>query len=258
MMAMLNRQTKDNIAKLFGFFRLIVVGGMRTPLDMQKKLLVELPVSNIYNCYGLTETGVSAINYRERAKFSAAGKPLSGMEIKIADRKNTPVKSSVENPGRIMVRGDMVMKGYWETNLYPQKQPFIDGWLITNDIGYIDEDGDLFILGRSDDVIWYNKDHLSLSIIEDAANTFPAIKESCCIGIEDHQGINEKLPVLFVTVKDKEASSEEILYRHLKKHLNIKSLPHKIIIIDDMPLNSNGKYLRSELQRIYNQDTAFV
>jgi long-chain acyl-CoA synthetase len=182
---------------------------------------------------------------------------MPGIEIKIVDENRNEIASSIDNPGKVMVKGDMVMKGYWN-NEEATKNAIKDGWLVINDYGYIDDKGYVYILGRADDVININGEKVSPLEIEEAANLFEGVSESCCIGVDDPLGLGRQVPVLYVTMKENTSFSEKEIQAHLSKHLEKYKLPYKIICIDEIPVNERGKYLRRELALLWRESAVNI
>jgi long-chain acyl-CoA synthetase len=242
-------ETKNNIYKLLGSLQIIQTAGMPVSLDLKKRLLEDLPDTDIISHYGSTEASAPVfISYRKRLdKLASVGFPVHGVNIKIIDDEDREIKSSPENPGRIAVRSDTVMKGYWKDEARTKKSFTQDGWFIMSDLGYVDDDGFLYILGRTDDVINIGGKKISPLELEDVVNKFTGITECCCIGVDDPEGISGQVPVIFVVADDKQAFSERALYDYLKRHLEHYKLPYKIINIGSIPKNAAGKMLRREL-----------
>jgi acyl-coenzyme A synthetase/AMP-(fatty) acid ligase len=249
-------QTKNNPQKLLGTLQSIVMATMLIPKDMKISLLKELPDTDIYNCYGSTEsTGIININYKiKKDKLNSIGIAAPGVQIKIIDNEFNDIKSSIDNFGSLAVSGDMVMKGYWKDEALTCKT-IVHGWLLMNDMAYIDDDGYVFLMGRSDDVINMGGKKISPFVIEEAVKSFGGIKECCCISVDDPQKILGKVPVVFVSLStnDKRSYDEKSLYDHLKRHLEKYALPYKILVIDEIPKNALGKMLRGELVKKFGQ-----
>ena len=101
----------------------------------------------IYQGYGLTETApVISSNVEEAHKMGSSGQPLPGLEVKVVDEDDNVL--SAGEKGEILTRGDNVMKGYWKNENATNEVLLQDGWLRTGDLGYLDEDNFLFVLGR--------------------------------------------------------------------------------------------------------------
>ncbi|GHT66657.1 hypothetical protein FACS1894110_10750 [Spirochaetia bacterium] len=254
-MRILYEQTKNNISKLFGGLQAIVLDTMPIPLDMKQSLVKDLPLVNIYNVYGSTEAaGIIAINYSKRTdKIGSIGIPATGVKVKIVNNDNKEIKSSPENTGRLAIYGDMVMRGYWGEEKLTQES-IVDGWLIMNDIAYIDDDGYIFLLGRVDDIIIIGGEKVSPFEIENKINSFESIKDSCCIAVEDPQGVLGQIPIAFITVHKDMSYSEKLLHDYLQQNLERHKIPRKIILVDEIPRNIMGKMLRRELIKAYQEN----
>lgn len=176
-------------------FRFFASGGAKLDLGVMKDL--EALGFTVIEGYGLTETSpVVTFNPVKKRKLGSAGKPLPSVEIKIMD----PVKHealSVKEEGEIAIRGPMVMKGYYR-NPEATEQVMKEGFLRSGDLGYIDEDGYLFITGRSKEVIVLSSGkNVYPEDVEREYMKIPLIKEICVLGIEE-KGIVESLHAVIV------------------------------------------------------------
>jgi long-chain acyl-CoA synthetase len=243
--------TKNNISKLLGTLKIINIGGAVIPLEMRKRLPVDLPNAKICLRYGASEATITTVLNlgTEQDKFLSVGKPMNAI-IKIVDSNNREIKSSKENPGRLAIQSDRLMHGYWKDESLT-KQSLVDGWVIINDLACIDDDGYLYILGRADDIINSGGKKISPLEIEDAVNAVTGVQECCCIPVPDPKGILGDVPVVFVVINDTVQCSVETIYKYLNQNLDKYKLPHKIIAIDEIPKNNGGKYLRRELIEIW-------
>ena len=111
----------------------------------------------------------------------------------------------------------------------------IDGWLLTGDLVYQDEDGDIFILGRADDIINVGGEKVSPIDVENVACQYEHIKECACIGVEDPEGILGEVPVLFVTAEN--GYNEQDLQKYLANHMERYKMPYKYILLNELPRN---------------------
>ncbi|TVQ87690.1 MAG: long-chain fatty acid--CoA ligase [Bacteroidetes bacterium] len=127
-----------------GRLKFFVGGGALLDLELQKFFYtIGLPM---YQGYGLTEAApVISSNTPDNHKLGSSGKIVPFMELKIVDEEGNEVPTGTK--GEIIVKGDNVMAGYWE-NEQATKETIRDGWLYTGDLGYLDEDGYLYVLGR--------------------------------------------------------------------------------------------------------------
>jgi long-chain acyl-CoA synthetase len=244
--------THDNIFPLLGSLKMLGVDSALVPLAMRKKLIESLHNTEVFTGFGMTEASHSiSINLSKGKKIESVGKALPGVEAKIVAGSDT-IESNGLKYGRLAIRGDMVMKGYWKDEART-KEALVDGWFITNDLVHIDNEGYIFLFGRVDDVINIGGKKTSPAELEDAVNSYDDILESCCIAVPDPLGVLGQVPVVFITVKDKTRYSEKHLSEYLKSRMESYKIPHKIILIDEIPKNAMGKFLRKELENVWRE-----
>jgi long-chain acyl-CoA synthetase len=256
--SLLYQQTRGSINKLLGSLRYIEFAAAPFSTELKERLLGDLPQTRIINSYGSTEAaGVIYMDYRARGdKLSSIGKPSPGVAVRIVDDECHEIKSHKDNIGRLAIRGDVVMGGYWnDTDL--TNKTIVNGWLLTNDCAYIDDEGYVFLMGRSDDVINTGGKKVSPLEIEETVLAFPGVRECCCISVNDPQGIVGQVPVVFVTMESGESFAEKQLYDYLAGHLEKYKIPQRIIPIDEIPKNYMGKYLRRDLAEIWKKEVVW-
>ncbi len=193
-------------------FRFFASGGAR--LDPMVMTDLEALGFTVLEGYGLTETSpVVTFNPIRKRKPGSAGKPLPSVEIKIVDTSGT-------GQGEIAIKGPMVMKGYYK-NPEATQQVIRDGWFMSGDIGYMDEEGYLFITGRVKEVIVLSSGkNVFPEEVEREYLKIPLIKEICVLGIEE-RGVVESLYGIVVADLDY-ARAERIgnLYEFLRWAIN--------------------------------------
>lgn len=196
--------------------------------------------------YGLTEASpVVCVNplFGVR-KVSSVGPPLPSVRVRITDE--TGSEAPAGSPGEVCVKGPNVMKGYFEK---PDETvtALKDGWLLTGDIGKVDEDGYLYILDRKKDMLKSHGMNVYPREIEQVLYAHGAVKDAAVIGMRDeHRG---EAPAAYVTLKDGQAVSAATLVKFCKDKLAPYKIPRKIHIVPDLPRNSTGKILKKELKK---------
>ena len=157
-------------------------------------------------------------------------------------------KTDAEHPGRLALKGDMVMSGYWNR---PEAtaDALRGGWLVTNDMVYFDADGYAYMLGRSDDIINVGGEKVSPIEVENIASEFPAMKECACIGAPDPEEVLGQIPVLFM-VTQKGFSLEE-LKTYLAGHMERFKIPQAFVEVPALPRNRMKKLDRKEMRRLW-------
>ena len=148
-------------------------------------------------------------------------------------------------PGEIVVKGPNVTIGY----LNKGKDSLQDGWLHTGDIGYLDDDGFLYVLDRRSDLIISGGENIYPAEIEGVLTSHPAIEDAGVIGQQNEKW--GKVPVAFI-VKKAPVSEEEI-FQFCKERLAKYKLPQHFYFIDTIPRNASKKILRRELRILLNK-----
>lgn len=242
-------RTVEGFSELFGRFRYIEIGAGSLSYDLKKKLPQMLPYTEIYNTWGSSETGgVIFLDVKSRQdKLTALGKPVETAEIKVIDESGHVIKATnIDNAGRLAVKGDMTMAGYYnmpEIN----EETLVDGWLITNDLVYTDDEGFVYMLGRADDIINVGGEKVSPIEIENVATEHEKVIDAACIGVSDE--IMGQVPVLFVNAE--EPYKEEELIHFLTEKLESFKIPKKIIRVGEIPRNRMKKLDRKAVKKLW-------
>ncbi|MEW6187075.1 MAG: long-chain-fatty-acid--CoA ligase [Thermodesulfobacteriota bacterium] len=152
--------------------------------------------------------------------------------------------------GEIVARSDQVMKEYWK-NPEATAEAFRGGWLHTRDMGYIDEDGYVFLVDRKDDMIVSGGFNVYPKEVEDVLYMHPAVLEAAVFGVP-HEKWGETVKAAVSLKRGKTATEEEII-EFSKKHLAGYKKPTSVDFIEELPKNQNGKILRKDLKAPYWQ-----
>ena len=213
--------------------RVILLGGEFIPMALidacEKK---SLP---IYKTYGMTETFSQSVTFSVLdypRKRDSVGKPLPGMQIRIDN-------PDADGVGGIHLTGPMVMTGYID------KEP-IDGDLNTDDIGYVDEDGFVYILNRRKDLIISGGENIYPKELEDLVYTLPAVKECAVVPVSDLKW--GQVPALFVAFHDGESMTADEILSFMTSSLAKYKIPKYVSILPTLPRNGTGKIVRNELR----------
>ena len=213
--------------------RVILLGGEFIPMALidacEKK---SLP---IYKTYGMTETFSQSVTFSVLDyphKRDSVGKPLPGMQVRIDN-------PDADGVGEIHLTGPMVMTGYID------KEP-IDGDLNTDDIGYVDEDGFVYILNRRKDLIISGGENIYPKELEDLVCTLPSVKECAVVPVPDPKW--GQVPALFVAFHDGESMTADEIVSFMTKSLAKYKVPKYVKILPALPRNGTGKIVRNELR----------
>ena len=196
--------------------------------------------------YGLTEaTCVSTINPRDGVrKVGSIGLPLPGQDIKILDEDGQECPRGTA--GEICIGGDVVMKGYFNR---PEEtaSTVVNGYLHTGDVGYMDEDGYIFIVDRIKDMIIRGGENIYPKEIDNLLAEHPKIAEAATVGVSD-KTMGEEVKV-FVIASDDSLTEEEVL-DYCNENLAKFKVPKYVEILDeDFPRSPIGKVLKKELRK---------
>lgn len=184
-------------------------------------------------------------------RLGSAGRESPSVRVRILDADDKPVKAG--EMGEICVRSDLVMKGYWNK---PEAtaETLRNGWLHTGDMGYLDEDGYLFITDRTKDLIISGGSNIYPREVEEALLTHPAVRECAVIGVPDDTW-GESVKAL-VVLRDGKATDEAELITHCREQLASYKKPKSVEFLADLPKNATGKILKRQLRERYWQGRA--
>ena len=212
----------------------------------KEKLVELLPHVRKFDAYGGSEVGaVCYIDYNSVHRgMGCVGKANPGVDIFIVDEDYKPMKATKDNPGIIAIRSNTVTAGYWnEPKL--TADTIHDGVIYMTDLGYIDEDGYLFLVGRRDDVINIGGLKVAPTEVEEAALRFPSVAECACVPFE-HPTMGKAIKLL-VVVKSGNTLDAESLISFLESQLEAYKIPKVIELIPEIPKTFNGKIDRKRL-----------
>ena len=221
-------------------------GGAPLPLDVRKQF-EKRTGALVSEGYGLTEASPiitsNPLLGRQPNKENSTGPAFPETVIEIRDPETGAMMPQGEK-GEICARGPQVMKGYWNRPGATEKT-FIDGALRTGDIGYLDEEGYLFIVDRIKDLILCSGYNVYPRAIEDAAYQHLAVKEAVAIGVpDDYRG---EAPKLFIALHDGEELDAATLDAFLKMRLNPIEMPDSYEFRAELPKTLVGKLEKKQL-----------
>jgi len=239
--------SKNKLADYKDKLRYIQFGAAPMPEQDKARLSELLPNTRLYNFYGSTESGCTCLyNFNTvTPKAGCIGKPTCNTEFIIVNDDREPISSSEANTGIIATKGDMNMLGYWQDK-EETESVLENGIIYSNDIGYIDEDGEVILLGRKGDVINVGGNKVSPEEIESTAKLFPSIADCGCIPVED--SAKGFVPKLFVQMKRGEEFDSIKIRSFIASRLEPYKVPVYIVETEKIPRSYNGKLLRKELK----------
>jgi len=227
--------------------RCVLLGGGPAPRSLLDRCAaMEIP---IVQTYGLTETSSQVVTLAPEdalRKAGAAGKPLYPNELRIETRDGAQAVAGV--PGEILVRGPVVMAGYSGRKDATQ-QALRDGWLHTGDVGYLDDDGYLYVLDRREDLIVTGGENVYPAEVEGVLAAHPAVAEAGVIGAPDDVWGQRVVAVVRLVPGLGAGVTPALLRAHCRDHLGAFKVPAEIRLVEDpLPRNASGKLRRAALR----------
>ena len=199
--------------------------------------------------YGMTETNMITSNSYAGARVAGTvGPPLPGVVVRIADAETGAQLASGE-VGMIEVKGPNVFKGYWRMPDKTKAEFRADGYFITGDLGRIDDQGCVTIVGRGKDLVISGGFNVYPKEIETEIDGLPGVVESAVIGVP-HPDFGEGVTAVVVAGKDAGLDEARVLSA-LEGRLAKYKLPKRVLLVPDLPRNAMGKVLKADLRRTY-------
>jgi len=228
----------------FNSLKLAIAGADKLPVQTYEEYLRVHGVT-LFEGYGTTETSpVISTNTPKEHRFGSTGKPIPGVQVKIVDRE-TDQELPPNKEGKILVKGDLVMKGYFgdleETSLRIR-----NGWYDTGDIGKIDEDGFIWHCGRLKRFVKIGGEMISLTKVEAELEKLLPDETICCVVEVPNPSKGAEIVAAVTT--------QEIPIKHLqkllKKSLPALAIPKEFYVMENLPMMSSGKVNFREVETI--------
>jgi acyl-CoA synthetase (AMP-forming)/AMP-acid ligase II len=231
----------------------LAYGGSRVPLPLVRRALKLLPDVGFVNAYGLTETSstIAVLTPQDHREAEAAtdtgvarrlgsvGRAVPGIELQIRDEHGAVL--APDGTGELWVRGPQVSGRYAEIGSILDTE----GWFPTRDMAHVDDDGYLFIGGRSDDTIIRGGENIAPAEIEDVVVEHPDVRQCAVVGVDDPSWGQI---IVAAVVPDGDASPDaETLRDYVRDRLRGSRTPDRVVFLDELPANASGKVLRREL-----------
>ncbi len=225
--------------------RMCVSGGAALPLAVVRQF-AETFGAQIIEGYGLTETvsSVSANGKDGQMKEGSIGRPADGVEMQIIDDTGGPIPSG--ETGEIAIRSTTVFQGYWNDS-DATAEVMRDGWFLTGDLGYQDEDGFFFITDRKKDIIITGGYNVSPREVEEVLMTIPQVADAAVVGMPGRKDKSEAITAFIVVYEGEELSHREVI-EYCDRELAAYKRPKVVNFVATLPKNATGKVLRNELR----------
>jgi len=241
---MVHMAEEEGIKHDLSSLRLCCAGGAPMSTDIMKRFQ-QLYGLDIVQFWGLTEVTayLTCQPIGGTGKLGSVGKALPGWGVKIVDDngKELPLNQS----GEIIVTGP-IMRGYYN-NPRATAETIKNGWLYTGDIGRVDEDGELFILGRKKEMIIAKGQNIYPSDIEDVLHTHPKVAEAAVVGIPDE--LRGEMVRAVISLKAGETATEQEIKRFCLERIANYKVPKQVIFLDSLPKTATGKIRKEDLKK---------
>ena len=233
--------------------RNLAYGGSKVGLPLVRRALELLPGVGFVNAYGLTETSSTiavlgpddhraahaASDVAVIKRLGSVGRPVPGIELEIRGEDGAILPAG--ETGELFVRGEQVSGRYTGIGSVLDE----NGWFPTKDIAMLDEDGYLFIGGRSDDTIIRGGENIAPAELEEVLIEHPQVRDVAVVGVEDPQW-GQAIVAVVVPRAGVEPDPEE-LREHVRKSLRGSRTPDRVVFRDELPTTPTGKVLRREI-----------
>ena len=228
------------------------------PVEVIKRAIVEFPNAQFINAFGQTETAATITMLppedhvldgtpeevdRKLKRLSSIGKPLVDVEVRIVSEEGDDVDDG--EVGEIVARGERLMKGYWNQES-ATAETIRGGWLYTGDLGYMDEDGYIFLAGRAKDFIKRGGEMISPEEVEQTLHSHPDIDEAAIIGVPDDDW-GERVRALVVAKPGHDVDEADVI-EFCRQRLASYKKPESVVALPELPRNPLGKVLKRVLR----------
>jgi fatty-acyl-CoA synthase len=225
-----------------------IVAGAPCPIEMMKRVVDYMGLTEITIAYGMTETSPisfqTCIDDSLERRVATVGRVHPHVEVKVVDESGAIVK--LGQPGQVCVRGYSVMLGYWDE---PEKtaDAIRDGWMHTGDLGVLDDTGYLRIVGRIKDMVIRGGENLFPREIEEYLFRHPAVADVQVFGVPD-KTYGEELCAWIVRKPGCQTTEEEIR-QFCRGQISHQKIPRYVRFVDAFPITASGKARKNEMRK---------
>lgn len=223
--------------------RLILLGGaVASPDLIQRCIDLNLPVATTYGLSEAASQVATATPDHVRCKPGTVGKPLLFSSIRIVDENGQT--QAAGQIGEVVVRGLTTMRGYYK-NPQATAATLRDGDLYTGDMGYVDDDGDLFVVQRRSDLIVSGGENIYPAEVENILKQHVAVVDAAVVGLDDVEW-GQRVSAAVVLRSDADIAADDLII-FCRQHLAGYKVPRFIHIVDDLPKTASGKIRRPDV-----------
>jgi long-chain acyl-CoA synthetase len=240
---------RDDLGSRFAGVRTVLSGASPLAVEVGRRF-EDATGLTVHQGYGMTEAApvvTTTLASPGRSKPGSVGRALPGVELRIVDEGGRDTEN--HDPGEIWVRGANLFCGYWPDGV---GAPGPDGWYATGDIGYLDDDGDLFLVDRLQEVVIVSGFNVYPVEIEEAIAELEGVDEVAVVGVADADGVER---IVAYVVADADAGAGRFRERlaedvraHCEQRLAPFKRPREVQVVDALPHSVSGKVAKGRLR----------
>lgn len=231
-----------------------IIAGSTCPVELMKRLISEMDLTEIVIGYGQTECSpidtMTAIDDSFEARVTTVGRPHTNWEIKIVREDGTTADTG--ETGEVCARGYGVMQGYWDDEDKTADTIDSEGWLHSGDLGEMDGDGYIKITGRIKDMIIRGGENVYPREIEEFLYTHPAIQEVQVFGVPDEK-YGEQVAA-WVQLRDNASLTDEEIKEYCSGQITHFKIPRYIKVVDEFPMTVTGKMQKFVMRDAFTEE----
>jgi len=223
----------------------LFISGSAPLLEESSQQFLDRTGHMILERYGMTESAIITSNpYEKERKIGSVGLPIEGVEVRVTTEDGSVAK--IDDVGGIEIKGPAVMKGYWNKPEKTAEEFTSDGWFKTGDLGRLDDEGYLYIVGRGKDLVISGGYNVYPKEVELVIDTVSGVQESAVIGVP-HPDFGEAVVAVVVLDTPAEQIPEKVI-GFCKEHLASYKVPKAVKVVNELPRNAMGKVVKAQLR----------
>jgi acyl-CoA synthetase (AMP-forming)/AMP-acid ligase II len=234
----------------FPSLRGCLAGGATITAELGRQVRETFGVAGVANAWGLTEFPVAtspSLTAAPEVLDHTVGAPIPGVSVRVVD--NQEIELPAAHEGELRLKGPQCFLGYVDAALDADAFDK-DGWLRTGDLGLVDANGNVRVMGRIKDAIIRNAENISALEIENVLATHPAVVDVAVIGVPDRQS-GERVCAVVVPTSVDNVSLESLVAQCRSRGLSRYKYPERLVIVDTLPRNQFGKVIKKALREAF-------